>query len=153
MPHLKYGKKIKKFAREVCFNQNLKNPVKYTSTGTGTGIDTRICDSSNKKYKDQSKMSAMTSRDEFNGDFSTIEEMDPSVADGFRVIYDREVSANSNHCLSCQSHVFFLFFCWSDNLWRSSTVFFFFCSSISNIRHHLSPLSPYTVPSHPCPHP
>ena len=31
-------------------------------------------------------------RDEFTGDFSTIEEMDPSVADGFRVIYDREVS-------------------------------------------------------------
>jgi hypothetical protein len=30
-------------------------------------------------------------RDEYGGDFSTIEEMDPSVADGFRVIYDREV--------------------------------------------------------------
>lgn len=25
------------------------------------------------------------------GDYSTIAEMDPSVADGFRVIYDREV--------------------------------------------------------------
>ena len=36
-------------------------------------------------------MSSLAMRDEFSGDFSTIEEMDPSVADGFRVIYDREV--------------------------------------------------------------
>ncbi len=50
-------------------------------------------------------------RDEFTGDFSTIEEMDPSVADGFRVIYDREVSfwkCNEHLALSFKFAVWFL---------------------------------------------
>ena len=55
-------------------------------------------------------MSSLTMRDEFTGDFSTIEEMDPSVADGFRVIYDREVSfwkCNEHLALSFKFAVWF----------------------------------------------
>ena len=68
-----------------------------------TQIDTHLanCSIHNPQRQSIEEMSSLAMRDEFSGDFSTIEEMDPSVADGFRVIYDREVCISTD--LTCQT--------------------------------------------------
>jgi hypothetical protein len=48
------------------------------------------------RERNMAQMAAHDFEGTHGGDISPIDEMDPSLSDGFHVIYDREVSYNSN---------------------------------------------------------
>jgi hypothetical protein len=90
-------------------------------------------------------MSSLAMRDDFSTDFSTIEEMDPSIADGFRVIYDREVILKRNKQNFCTIAFFFDFNSFLTYIFLN--ILFIFLSSYLFLNPHPHPHFIFNVTS------